>query len=349
MPNTDFSSDLGGSTGPLGGSSSRMVAIDPLLPDASLGMPPAPPIAAVPEGGEAGSTGSILRIIGRVFIENKLAVVGVIILVSIILFCFLGPFFYHSDQISILLRGPAPPGSCGGTFQGVPVSGPSCPVGIDDQGFDVLGRLMVAGQSDIEVGFAAAFLATAVGVIWGAVSGFIGGVLDSVMMRFVDMLLSIPSLLFIIVIATMFTPDKNELILIIALFAWLIPARLVRGETLSLREREYVQAVKVMGGTSRRIVLRHIIPNAIGTIVVNATFQVADAILLLSALSFLNLGVHYPESDWGLMLNTGVRYVYDGYWWLILPAGGLIVLTVLAFNFIGDALRDALEVRLQRR
>jgi peptide/nickel transport system permease protein len=332
--------------GPQGlGGASAAVAVDPLMGEVA-GVAGAPPTAPAPEGGEAGSTGSVLRVIGRVFLENKLAVVGLVILVLIVGFCFLGPFFYHSDQISIVLRGPGAPGSCG---LGLANAGPSCPLGIDDQGFDVLGRLMVAGQSDIEVGFAAAILATLIGVVWGAVSGFVGGIVDALMMRLVDVLLSIPYLLFIIVIATMFSPDKNALILIIALFAWLVPARLVRGETLSLREREYVQAVKVMGGSSRRIVLRHIIPNAIGTIVVNATFQVADAILLLSALSFLNLGLHYPQTDWGFMLNTGVQYVYSGYWWLIVPAGSLIVLTVLAFNFIGDALRDALEVRLQRR
>ena len=346
MPGADVTgAGLPGQGGLGGPTGSMTVAVDPLLPEATgSGVSFAP---QGPEGGEAATTGSILRIIGRVFIENKLAVVGVVILVVIVAFCFLGPFFYHSDQIAIVLRGPAGgPGSCGA---GLANPGPACPLGLDDQGFDILGRLMVAGQSDIEVGFAAAILATLIGVVWGAVAGFVGGIADAVLMRFVDVLLSIPYLLFIIVIATMFAPDKNELILIIALFAWLVPARLVRGETLSLREREYVQAVKVMGGSRRRIVLRHIIPNAIGTIVVNATFQVADAILLLAALSFLNLGIHYPQTDWGLMLNTGVNYVYDGYWWLIIPAGTLIVLTVLAFNFIGDALRDALEVRLQKR
>jgi peptide/nickel transport system permease protein len=131
--------------------------------------------------------------------------------------------------------------------------------------------------------------------------------------------------------------------------SWLVPARLVRGETLTLRVREYVSAVRVMGGTSRRIVLRHIIPNAIGTIVVNATFQVADAILLLAALGFVGLGVPAPLTDWGGMLANGVNYALDGYWWEIYPAGIAIVLVVVAFNFVGDALRDAFEVRLQRR
>ena len=120
-------------------------------------------------------------------------------------------------------------------------------------------------------------------------------------------------------------------------------------ETLSLRVREYVLAVRVMGGSSTRIVLRHIIPNTIGTIIVNATFQVADAILLLAALGFIGLGVPAPLTDWGSMLADGVNAALDGYWWQIYPAGIAIVVVVVAFNFVGDALRDAFEVRLQRR
>jgi peptide/nickel transport system permease protein len=288
----------------------------------------------------------MIRIIARVFVENRLAVLGLVIVVLMIAFCFLGPLFYHTDQISIILRPITGPGTCGA---GKANLGPACPLGVDDQGFDVLGRLMVAGQSSIEVGLAAAGVATMIGVVWGAVAGFLGGVVDAVMMRFVDVLLSIPGLLLIIVISVMFAPGKYFLILIIGGLAWLTPARLVRGETLTLRTREYVQAVRVMGGNGRRIVMRHIIPNAIGTIVVNATFQVADAILTLAALSFLKLGLHYPQADWGGMLSDGSTYASVGYWWLIVPAGSCIVLIVVAFNFIGDALRDSLEVRLQRR
>ena len=123
----------------------------------------------------------------------------------------------------------------------------------------------------------------------------------------------------------------------------------MRGETLTLRTREYVMAVRVMGGSGGRIVVRHIIPNTIGTIMVNATFQVADAILLLAALGFLGLGVPAPLTDWGSMLADGVNNAYDGYWWQIIPVGLAIVLVVVALNLVGDALRDSFEVRLQRR
>ena len=292
---------------------------------------------SAPSGGEAASTGSLGRLVLRVFLENRLALVGVVILVLMTGFCFLGPLFYHTNQLYTNLN----------TFTLPPSA--QYPLGTDSNGFDVLGRLMKGGRSSLEVGLAAALVATMIGVVWGAVAGFFGGVVDALMMRFVDILLSIPTLLLLIVLSVLFTPSKYVLIFVIASVAWLYPARLVRGETLTLRTREYVQAVRVMGGNGRRIVYRHIIPNAIGTIIVNATFQVADAILFLAALGFLGLGVHFPDADWGSMLSDGATYLTAGYWWLIVPAGLCIVLVVVAINFIGDALRDALEVRLQRR
>jgi peptide/nickel transport system permease protein len=223
------------------------------------------------------------------------------------------------------------------------------PLGTDAEGHDILGRLMYAGQISLEVGIAAAALATIVGVLWGAVAGYFGGVLDAVMMRVVDALLSIPTLFLALVVVAIVTPTKLILILVIALTSWLTTSRLVRGEALSLRVREYVQAMKVMGGSGARAVLRHIAPNAIGTIMVNATFQVADAIALVVALSYLGLGVPPPEQDWGGMLSDGVQYVYDGYWWQIFPAGLAIIIVITAAIFIGEGLRDAVEVRLQRR
>ncbi|MCX6513061.1 MAG: ABC transporter permease, partial [Actinobacteria bacterium] len=137
--------------------------------------------------------------------------------------------------------------------------------------------------------------------------------------------------------------------IVIAAVSWLVPARLIRAETLSLRTREYVQAARAMGGSRSRIIGRHLIPNSVGTIVVFATFDVADSILLLASLGFLGLGVPAPQTDWGTMLSNGVDVAANGYWWEIYPVGLCIVLVVVALNYIGDALRDALEVRLQRR
>jgi peptide/nickel transport system permease protein len=192
-------------------------------------------------------------------------------------------------------------------------------------------------------------VATCLGVLYGVISGFVGGAVDAVLMRIVDIILAIPVVYLFIDLASEFKPTLGLLILVLALLSWLGPARLVRGETLSLRVREYVQAVRTMGGRSGRIIVRHLVPNTMGTIVVNATFQVADAILTLAVLSYLGFSLPPPTATWGGMLENGVNFLYDGYWWEIYPAGIMIVLTVVAFNFIGDGLRDSLDVRLQRR
>jgi peptide/nickel transport system permease protein len=292
---------------------------------------------ATPEGGEAFSEGVAWRMILRAFVDNKLALGGVCLVLAITLFCFVGPLFWHTDQVHVhLLETNQPPSA-------------AHPLGTDNLGYDVLGRLMVGGQSSLEVGLAVAVVATAFGVIYGIISGYFGGLVDAVGMRVVDILLAIPVVYLFIDLASEFRPTLLLLILVLALLSWLGPARLVRGETLSLRTREYVEAVRTMGGRPHRIVLRHLVPNTAGTITVNATFQVADAILTLAVLSYLGFSLPPPAATWGGMLENGVNYLYDGYWWQIYPAGLMIVLTVVAFNFIGDGLRDSLDVRLQRR
>ncbi|HUD37330.1 MAG TPA: ABC transporter permease [Streptosporangiaceae bacterium] len=290
-----------------------------------------------PEAGELAETSRPWVLIGRSFGDNKIALLGVVLVLLVIGFCFIGPLVYHTNQLqpNLLQLNQRPSGKH--------------PLGTDYVGFDILGRLMVAGQSSIEIGLAVAVLATSFGVLWGAVSGYFGGALDSVMMRVVDIVLAIPALFIFIYLATVFRPTVVLLIIVVSALSWVGPARLVRGETLSLRVREYVQAVRVMGGSSRRMIFRHVIPNTISTIVVNATFQVADAVLILATLSFLGFGLPPPAATWGGMLTNGANYLYDGYWWEIYPAGFIIVITVVAFNFVGDGLRDALEVRLQRR
>jgi peptide/nickel transport system permease protein len=301
------------------------------------GIVPEVPSDVPAEPGTPGKTRSMFLRGLEVFLENKLAIVGLAILVIIVCFCFIGPLFYHTNQTNTNLAIENQP----------PESGH--PLGTDDSGYDLLGRLMVGGQISLEVGFAAAIIATVVGTLWGAVAGYLGGFVDAVMMRIVDALLAIPTLFLALVVVSMFAPTEAELILVIALTSWLTTSRLIRGEALSLRVRDYVQAMRVMGGGGTRAVFRHIAPNAVGTIIVNATFQVADAILLVVALSYLGLGIRPPQTDWGGMLNSGLNAVYDNYWWQIYPAGIAIILVVISINFIGDALRDAFEVRLQRR
>jgi peptide/nickel transport system permease protein len=300
--------------------------------------------AVEPAGGEAQQAlgGGLTIQLARVFAENRLAIAGVVVIIIAILFCWVGPLIYPTNQTDAQAALLSSPG---------PNSPPSAQhlLGTDNNGFDMLGRIMYGGQVSLFVGFAAALIATLLGTLVGAVSGFFGGAVDSVLMRVVDILLSVPILYLLIVLAVIFTPSVEILTLVIGFTAWLVPARLVRGETLSLRVREFVQAVRVMGGGGPRIVGRHIIPNTVGTIIVNATFQVADAILLLAALGFIGIGVPLPRTDWGSMLSNGVQYAANGYWWQIYPTGIAIVLVVVAFNFVGDALRDAFEVRLQRR
>jgi peptide/nickel transport system permease protein len=278
------------------------------------------------------------RRVWDVFAENKLALASLGFIVFILLFCFVGPLIYHTNQINTNLD--------------LTLCQPSAQhlLGCDNVGYDVLGRLMVGGQTSLEVGIAAALVAVLFGTLYGAISGFIGGPVDAVLMRIVDAGLSLPYLMVIIILSVIFHPTTTVIIFIIAVFYWFGPARLVRGETLTLRTREYVQAVRVIGGRPMRSVVRHIVPNAIGTIIVQATFAVADSILTLSVLGFLTLGVAPPSTDWGSMLSGGLEYIQSGnYWWLIYPAGIAIILTCISFNFIGDALRDAFETRLQRR
>jgi peptide/nickel transport system permease protein len=299
------------------------------------------PVLTDPEPGAAPETMAAeqpaLRQALRVFAENRLAAIGLGMIIVIALFCFAGPHIWHTDQIhNDILNANQHPSR-------------HHPLGTDPVGYDVLGRLMKGGQTSLEVALGAAFLAVILGTLWGAIAGYVGGVVDGFMMRIVDALLAIPALFLLLFLAAVTTPSVWMLIFVLGGIAWLAPARLVRGEVLTLRTSEYVQAVRVMGGGPVRIVLRHVVPNTIGVVVVNATFQVADAILIVAALSFLGLGIPPPAANWGGMLTEGLNFVYSGYWWLIYPPGIAIVLTVVAFNFIGDALRDAFEVRLRQR
>jgi peptide/nickel transport system permease protein len=268
-------------------------------------------------------------------LRNRLAGIGIGILILFTLFSFVGPHLYRTNQQQV---NPA--------VSNLAPSGAHL-LGTDGEGFDVLGRLMVAGQSSIEIGIAAGLGATLFGALYGAIAAVAGGVADTVLMRLVDALYSVPTLFLLIVLSAIYTPNVPLMIAVLAAISWLGPARLVRGEALSLRTREYVEAVRVAGGSKRRVVIRHILPNAIGTIMVSASLLVADAILVLAALSYLGLGLPDSVPTWGGMLTSGTEVIYDGYWWQLYPAGVAIVLTIVAFNFIGEAFRDALDVRVR--
>lgn len=291
---------------------------------------------AIPEAGELATTPAG-RLALRAFFRSRQARIGVGIVVLLVLFCFVGPLIYHTNQRIVNLNNATEPPGAGH------------PLGTDASGYDILGRLMLGGQSSLELGFAVTFATTVFGTVYGAVAGLIGGFVDSVMMRIIDVFLAIPTIVLLLVLVNIFTPSLWMIIVLLSALSWLGVARLVRGEVLGLRTREFVQAARMMGATRSRLTFRHLVPNAVGVIVVNATFTISDAILTLSALSFLGLGLPPPEADWGTMLTDGLNYLFDGYWWMVYPPAIILIITVIAFNLIGDALRDSLDVRLQRR
>lgn len=272
----------------------------------------------------------------RQFGNNHTAVAGTVLLLLLVAFCFIGPLFYHTDQVhtnDMAVR--------------LPPSG-AHPLGTDELGYDVLGRLMVGGQATLEIGIGAGLLAALIGTAWGAIAGYVGGTVDSAMMRVVDVMLAMPVLVLLIVLTSIIRPNVWVLILILGCISWLVSSRLVRAETLTIKTRLYVQAFRMFGGKGPRAVVRHVLPNIVGTIIVFTTFLIADSVLAVAYLSFLGLGLPPPATTWGDMLSNGLNYVYVGEWWLIYPAGIVIVLLVMSFNMIGDGLRDVFATKISR-
>jgi peptide/nickel transport system permease protein len=296
---------------------------------------PAEAAFAGPGAGADDGQQQAARSVFRSWASLRQAQIGVGIVLALVVFSFLGPLVYHTNQVTVNLNNATlPPGT-------------GHPLGTDGDGFDILGRLMRGGQSSLELGFAVAITTTVVGTLYGAIAGWLGGIVDVVLMRVVDTLLAIPTLMLLLILVNIFTPNLLMIIVLLSALSWLGTARLVRGEVLALRVRDYVQAAKTVGGGQWWIIRRHLVPNAFGVIVVSATFTVADAILTMSALSFLGLGLPPPASDWGSMLTNGLDYLFDGYWWMIYPAAIILIVTVIAFNLIGESIRDSLDVRLR--
>ncbi len=272
----------------------------------------------------------------RTFWSNPLAWIGVIVLLLLVLFSFVGPIFYHvNDLTPHLTAALSPPNS-------------KYPLGTDSLGRDNLIRLMKGGQSALEVGFASAIVSMVIGVLYGLVSGYAGGFVDVVMMRVVDVLYAIPSLFFLLFLDSVFKPSALLLTFVIAVVSWFGVARLVRGEVLSLKNREYVEAARALGSGNTRIMIRHLLPNVTGVVVVSTSLQVANSILTVAGLSFLGLGLPPPQPNWGQMLSDSMTYMFQNAWWLIYPPGLAILFTELSVNFIGTALQQAYDPRLRR-
>jgi len=273
----------------------------------------------------------------EVFAENKLALAARVFLIAFVLLCYLGPMFYHGNgtesDMEAVTQAP----------------GPGHPLGTDENGADVLAQLFKGGQLSLNVGVLGGVISAVIGTLYGAISGYLGGWVDAVMMRIIDALMSIPLIFLLIYLGMIWGHSATLMIWVIGLTGWVSITRLIRGESMVIKVRDYVAAARMMGGKGPHIIRKHILPNTIGTTVVNTTFSIAGSIFFLSTLSFIGLGLESPHADLGGMLNAGTQYVDQGYWWMIYPAAIAIILVILAFNVIGDALRDAFETRLQKR
>ncbi len=220
------------------------------------------------------------------------------------------------------------------------------PMGTDELGHDVLTRVLYAGRISLTVGFTAAFVSALFGMLVGGLSGFYGGWLDNVLMRFTDIMFSLPDLPILIIIARYIGGRVEGIIFVISVFAWMGTARLVRGELLKLRTQDFTEAARAIGANDARILVRHLIPNSLAPVIVAATLTVGGAILTEAALSFLGIGIQPPTPSWGNMLQNAQDFIWTTPWLAVWP-GAMIFLTVLCFNFLGDGLRDALDPRLK--
>ncbi|WP_240975557.1 ABC transporter permease [Paraburkholderia aromaticivorans] len=266
------------------------------------------------------------------FVRNRAAFTGFVVLMLIVVACVAGPWFLpnnpiDSDWSAISL----PP-----TLQNMHW------FGTDELGRDLLARTLQGGRVSLEVGLLGTLVSGLIGVAYGATAGYLGGRVDAVMMRIVDMMYAIPYMLIAILMMTMFGRAFYLVVLTISAFSWLDMARVVRGQTLSLRSREFIDAARAIGVSSRSIIARHIVPNLFGVVVVYASVTVPNIVLTESVLSFLGLGVQEPMTSWGVLIQDGAQKLESMPWLLLCPAVMLCV-TLYCVNFVGDGLRDAFD------
>ncbi|MEK8127989.1 oligopeptide ABC transporter permease [Paenibacillus filicis] len=273
------------------------------------------------------------RQVWKRFVRHKLAVAGLIVTILLVLTALLAPLIAPHDPAEVT-----------GNFSASPSA--QHWLGTDQVGRDVVSRLIYATRVSLLVGFVTVALYVTFGTLIGMVSAYFGGWLDMVIMRITDMFMAFPFLMVILVIISVLGSNMTTIILVLALFSWPGVARLVRGSVLAIKQLDYVRAGVALGYSTPRILFRHIFPNAIGPIIVNATFGIASAIMSEAGLSFLGMGVQPPTASWGNMLTDAQSLtVLTDQPWLWVPAGFMILITVLAINFVGDGLRDALDSR----
>ncbi|KPN97301.1 ABC transporter permease [Lysinibacillus sp. ZYM-1] len=268
------------------------------------------------------------------FSHNKMAVIGIIILVIVILMAIFAPMFSQyksSDQLGVYN---APPSA---QFW----------FGTDDLGRDIFVRIWEGARISLFIGIAAAIIDLIIGVIWGSISGLSGGRVDNIMMRIADVLTAVPYLLVVIVLLVVMQPGLFPMIVALSITGWITMARIVRGEVLSIKNQEYVLAARTLGASTSHLIIKHLVPNALGAILVTMTLTIPSAIFTESFLSYLGLGVPAPTASWGTMASEGNKAIANAPWRLIFPAV-FISLTIFAFNAVGDGLRDALDPKLRK-
>ncbi|HET6193607.1 MAG TPA: ABC transporter permease [Trebonia sp.] len=323
MPDTEPGTETGAQPEFLSAESPRGTVIAAPIPGANVGAE-ADEMAA-PSRGQ-------LRMAGRRFVRHKLAMCGAIIFLVLLLGSIIVPIFWPYGYSTIT-----------NTF----ASGPSAahPFGTDLIGHDMLAQVMAGTLTSLEVALLVAAISTVIGTVIGALAGYYGGVIDQALMRLTDLVLVVPLIAILLVLSSKFTQQADSQLfvgLLLALLFWTYLARLIRGTFLSLREREFIEAEHAIGASTWRIILRHMVPNAAGSIVVNATLTVAGAILIEASLSFLGLGIQPPQVDLGSLIAAGEGDATTLPWLFYFPAA-FLVLAILVVNFIGDGLRDALD------
>ena len=266
--------------------------------------------------------------------RNTAATTSIVVLALIAIACVVGPWLLphpfdevYWDSIS------APPDFANGFY-----------FGTDENGRDLLVRTLHGGRVSLSVGLVATLVSLVIGVLWGATAGFIGGRIDAMMMRFVDILYALPFVFFVILLTVMFGRNIMLIYVAIGAISWLDMARIVRGQTISLRRKEFVVAATAAGVSTFDIVRRHILPNTLGPVIIYVTLTVPSVILTESFISFLGLGVQEPHTSWGVLISEGARIMETAWWALVFP-GAFLAVTLFCFNFIGDGLRDALDPR----
>ena len=267
--------------------------------------------------------------------QNRLAMVGLWVIVAITLIAIFGPMlspYSYSDQSLF--------------DQNMYITREHW-LGTDDLGRDLLTRIMYGARISLTVGFVASFINLTVGVVYGGISGYYGGQVDNIMMRIVEILSGIPLLLYVILLMVVLKPGLQNILIALGLVYWLGMARIVRGQILSLKEQDYVLAARTIGANNWRIIWKHLIPNAMGPIIVTATLNIPQAIFTEAFLSFIGLGVNAPMASWGVLANDALPSFRTYPWQLFFPAIAISV-TMLAFNFLGDGLRDALDPKQRK-